>query len=80
MDIAAAPLVGVRTLMVGIAPSRGRLPEAWVDTITFALGAGLDVASGMHMRLADYPAIASAQRESGRRVMDLKPTISPRFA
>ncbi len=72
MDVAAAARAGVRTLMIGIAPSGGRLPEAWVDTITSALRAGLDVASGLHVRLADHPAIAAAQGESGRQVMDVR--------
>ena len=53
---AAAP--GRRTMVVAVANSGGTLAEGWVPTIVEALEAGLDVASGLHERLAEFPAVA----------------------
>ena len=35
-------------LLIGIAPTGGRLPDAWRTTILEAIGAGLDIHSGLH--------------------------------
>jgi uncharacterized NAD-dependent epimerase/dehydratase family protein len=43
-----------------------------VPTITAALAAGLDVASGLHQRLGDHPAIADAARRHGRTLIDVR--------
>ena len=45
--------------VVGLAPSGGRLPEpVWAD-VAAALQAGLSVASGLHSRIGDDPALAA---------------------
>src|SRR6476660_6986089 len=36
------------TLLIGIAPTGGRLPESWRRTILEAIAAGLDLHSGLH--------------------------------
>jgi uncharacterized NAD-dependent epimerase/dehydratase family protein len=63
---------GVRTLVVGVAPLGGGLEPAWTATFASALAAGLDVASGMHGRLADQPELAAAARRHGRRLIDVR--------
>ncbi len=72
MTIAEAAAQGVGTLIVGVAPMGGALPEAWAGTIVEALEAGLDVASGLHSRLAGIPAIAAAAERFGRQVYDIR--------
>ncbi len=72
MDIAAAAAAGVRTLVVGIANDGGFIADAWVPHLVAALRAGLDLAAGLHERLADHPAIAAAARETGRSLHDLR--------
>jgi len=77
MTIDAAAAAGARTFLVGVANSGGILPEHWVATIVDAIEAGMDVASGLHMRLADLPAIRAAAERQGVRLFDVRhPTRS----
>ncbi|MEK0083550.1 N-acetyltransferase DgcN [Benzoatithermus flavus] len=63
---------GARTMIVAVANSGGVLAEHWVSTIVTALEAGLDVASGLHQRLGDFPAIAAAAARCGRTLTDVR--------
>jgi len=72
MTVEEAARRGVATFVVGVAPHGGQLPQAWVDVIVAALQAGLDVASGLHTRLALDPRIAEAARAAGRQVYDVR--------
>ena len=48
------------TLVIGIAPTGGRLPEAWRIAILQAIAQGLDIHSGLHTMLGDDPEFAAA--------------------
>ncbi|HEV8239237.1 MAG TPA: DUF1611 domain-containing protein [Thermoanaerobaculia bacterium] len=74
-----AAAVGARTLVVGVAPLGGGLDPTWVATFDETLAAGLDVASGMHARLADHAQLAATARRHGRRLIDVRvpPTRIP---
>ncbi|MEM9146059.1 MAG: DUF1611 domain-containing protein [Pseudomonadota bacterium] len=72
MTIEAAAAAGARTLVIGVAPVGGGLPEAWVGLCTRALEAGLDLAAGLHSRLSDIPAIAETAARAGRRIHDVR--------
>ena len=72
MGIEEAVQAGAKTLVIGLAPLGGRLPDAWIDLVIAALEAGLDVASGLHSRLGADPRIAEAARRSGQRVLDVR--------
>ncbi len=77
MTIAEARAKGAATMVIGVAPLGGELPPAWLGPVVEALEADLDVASGLHTRLADIPVIAKAAASSGRRVLDVRhPTQS----
>ncbi len=44
------------SILVGLAPAGGRLPEAWMAFLREAAGAGLEIVSGLHQRLApEFP-------------------------
>src|SRR5687767_1441708 len=48
----AAAQKGAKTMIIGIANAGGFIPDSWIPTIVAALEAGLDIAAGMHTRLA----------------------------
>src|SRR5215467_12781488 len=50
-----AARLGARTVVIGLAPPGGVVPETWIPGLAEALTAGLDVASGMHARVAEHP-------------------------
>ena len=65
---------GAGSLVVGVAPTGGSLPEHWLGDLEAALEAGLDVVSGMHTRLADFPRLVRAAERAGRRLVDVRHT------
>jgi uncharacterized NAD-dependent epimerase/dehydratase family protein len=60
------------TLLIGIAPTGGRLPDSWRVTILAAIRAGLDVHSGLHTFLGDDPEFVAAAREAGTAIVDYR--------
>ena len=60
-----APIVGTlketlefspTSILVGLAPAGGRLPGEWMETLRAAVGANLEIVSGLHQRLAhEFP-------------------------
>jgi uncharacterized NAD-dependent epimerase/dehydratase family protein len=79
LDIPAARDKGARTLIIGVANAGGVLPAHWTGTIVAAIEAGMDVASGLHMRLGDNPEIAAAAEKHGRKLFDVRHSAE-RFA
>jgi uncharacterized NAD-dependent epimerase/dehydratase family protein len=69
---AEARSAGARALVIGVANQGGIIGEAWVAALVEALDAGLDLVSGMHMRLGSVPALADAAARTGRRLIDVR--------
>jgi uncharacterized NAD-dependent epimerase/dehydratase family protein len=69
---AGAHLAGARSLLIGIAPLGGQLPETWIPALVEALEAGLDIVSGLHTRLSSVPAIADSAKRFGRKLHDMR--------
>lgn len=63
---------GARALLIGVATRGGQVPESWLPTLIEALGAGLDIVSGMHDRLSDIAVLAVEADQLGRRLIDLR--------
>jgi uncharacterized NAD-dependent epimerase/dehydratase family protein len=59
-------------LLVGVAPQGGALPDAWRPLLRRAMDAGLDLWSGLHVRLAGDTEISRRAREAGVRLRDLR--------
>ncbi|MBS0364852.1 MAG: DUF1611 domain-containing protein [Proteobacteria bacterium] len=68
----AAHAAGARLLIVGIANVGGLIAAHWLPSLLEALEAGLDLAAGLHHRLADVPALAQAAARLGRRLYDVR--------
>ena len=63
---------GAETMVLGVVNSGGFMPESWTASLTEALSRGMDLASGMHARLEDFPEVAEAARTHGRRLVDIR--------
>ena len=74
MTLAEALAKGCRTLVIGVVNAGGVLPDHWVKEIVAAIEAGLDVASGLHVKLGTVPAIAEAAARRGRQLHDVRHT------
>src|ERR1700758_2260449 len=72
MTVAEAKAAGVKTGIVGVANRGGKVACSWTDTLVEALGLGLDLASGLHRRLADIPEVRAAAEQHGRRLFDVR--------
>lgn len=72
MEIPEARAAGAETMVVGVVNAGGVLPESWIDIIVEALDSGMDVASGLHTRLASVPRIAEAAQANGRVLFDAR--------
>ena len=72
MDFGEALAAGARTLVIGVAPFGGGFAAEWIPPIVSALEAGLNIASGLHVRLESVPAIAAAARTHGRALFDVR--------
>lgn len=72
MTVREARDAGARTLVIGIAPVGGALPDHWISDLLAALEVGLDLASGLHQKLADLPAVAALARSRGRQLHDVR--------
>ncbi|WP_366946080.1 DUF1611 domain-containing protein [uncultured Maricaulis sp.] len=72
LSISEAARAGVGSIVIGVASEGGGIPDAWVGDLAAAARAGLDVVSGMHVRLGDFPGIAAAARASGARLIDVR--------
>ncbi len=64
--------LGVDALLIGIAPTGGKLPPTWRGTIVAALDAGLDVLSGLHTFIGDDPGFVAAAAGTGARIVDYR--------
>ncbi|MXO60359.1 DUF1611 domain-containing protein [Altererythrobacter salegens] len=72
MTPAEAAQAGARSLLIGVANPGGVIPESWRHTLIEAVKAGLDIVSGLHVRLASVPGLAEAATAHGRQLVDIR--------
>lgn len=71
-DVATALPYQPDTLLIGIAPIGGQLPDAWRAQLLAAIAAGLDIVSGLHHFLGDDSELAAAAARAGVRIWDVR--------
>ena len=64
--------LGASSLVIGVAAPGGQIPEAWVPALVEALEAGLDLVSGMHVKLAQVEPLRETAARLGRRLIDIR--------
>lgn len=72
MDVVAAAEAGVSSLLLGIAPAGGRIAEAWTPTLLLAAERGLDIVSGMHMKLEQVAGLSDAASTHGTSLINVR--------
>jgi uncharacterized NAD-dependent epimerase/dehydratase family protein len=72
ITIEEAAARGAGTVIVGIANRGGTVAESWEGPLALALELGLDLAGGLHQRLADVPLLAAQSARYGRRISDVR--------
>jgi uncharacterized NAD-dependent epimerase/dehydratase family protein len=63
---------GATVLLIGVAPTGGKLDPAWRPALLEAIEAGLSLEAGLHTQLADDPELASAAERHGVELRDLR--------
>jgi uncharacterized NAD-dependent epimerase/dehydratase family protein len=63
---------GATTLLIGVAPTGGKLDPAWRPALLEAIEAGLSLEAGLHTQLADDPELAAAAEARGVELRDLR--------
>ena len=59
-------------LLIGVAPTGGKLPESWRGFIKEAIGYHLDIISGLHTFLAEDEEFKTLARSAGVHLFDLR--------
>src|SRR5207248_4889138 len=60
------------SLLIGIAPMGGALPEAWRWQLLTAINAGLDIISGLHFFISDDEELRTAAAKRGVTIWDVR--------
>lgn len=72
MTVEEAAEAGVKTVIAGVANRGGVISESWIEVLEQALSLGMDLAAGLHNRLADVPALKQAADKHGRKLFDVR--------
>jgi uncharacterized NAD-dependent epimerase/dehydratase family protein len=71
-SVAAGLALQPTVLLIGIAPSGGRLPDSWRPVLRAALDAGLHVWSGLHVFIGDDPEFRELAVRRGVSIVDVR--------
>ena len=72
MSSAQAVAAGAKTLVVGVANRGGVISDSWIEILRDALAQGMDIAAGLHKKLADVPDLKADADRLGRRLFDVR--------
>jgi uncharacterized NAD-dependent epimerase/dehydratase family protein len=63
---------GARGLVIGIANTGGVIGESWIPLLIEAVESGLDIVSGLHVKLTSVPQLKAAAARCGRQLIDIR--------
>ncbi len=72
LDIPAARAAGAQTLLIGVANRGGIISQQWIAILREALESGMDLAAGLHNKLADVPELREVAAKLGRSLFDVR--------
>lgn len=72
MSLTKAVEAGAKTLVIGVANRGGVIAPHWIEVLAEALDKGLDIAAGLHNKLADVPELADKAKQLGRTLHDVR--------
>jgi uncharacterized NAD-dependent epimerase/dehydratase family protein len=64
--------LGANALLIGVAPTGGKLDPAWRATLLEAIAAGLHLEAGLHTQLSEDPELRRAATRAGVALRDLR--------
>ncbi|NBC34400.1 MAG: DUF1611 domain-containing protein [Alphaproteobacteria bacterium] len=72
MTLEEGAKAGAKTLIIGVANRGGKFSPVWQETMVRALELGMDIASGLHAKVADLPAVREVAHLEGRQLFDVR--------
>lgn len=72
LSIAEAQKRGAKSVIIGVAPIGGQINQRYIQVLVEAATAGLDVISGLHLRLEDIPELAAAAESSDVQLINVR--------
>lgn len=72
LSIDEAMARGVKSIVIGVAPTGGQISQSWMQVLEDAAVAGLDIVSGLHCRLEEFPRLVAAAESSGARLVNVR--------
>ena len=72
MDIAQAAVKGAKSFILGFANSGGVLDKKWLPYILEAMDNGMDIVSGLHDKLSDFPEIVEKAQQTQQQLLDIR--------
>ena len=64
--------MGAKSVVIGAAPAGGILPAHWLSALCSAAELGLDIVSGLHMRLESVPELRPVAEISNAKLIDIR--------
>jgi uncharacterized NAD-dependent epimerase/dehydratase family protein len=71
-SVAEGLALGANSVLIGIAPQGGELPDEWRGWLREALEGGCDIVSGLHTFVSDDPILAAVATRHGRTILDAR--------
>jgi len=72
MSTSDATQAGAKTVIVGVAPMGGQIPAHWIPQLLEFADAGLNIAAGLHSRLASIVELVAVAETSGAQLIDVR--------